>query len=965
MPSLRAFREKLARSVEGEVRFDPGTLAVYSTDSSNYRRVPVGVVTPRHEADVAAALELARENSIPILARGGGTSLGGQACNAALVLDFSRYMNGILAIDENRAMATVEPGVVQSHLNAALAGSGLFFAPDPSTKDRCTIGGMLGNNSCGAHSAAYGKTVDNLHSLEAILYDGTRLSLGEIGEQEAAEIAAANGRTSEIYAQLRALGDRYADDIREGFPRIPRRVSGYNLDELLPENGFHLARAMVGSEGTLGVTLNATLRLVERPRTLALVALGFDDVFAAADQTPWLLAHHPEALEGFDHRLLEFGRAKGLASVRLLPAGNAFLLVELGADSEDEARARASDLIGIARRVSECTGAVHLSDPAEQSAVWGLRASGLGAGVYVPGHPRSWPGAEDTAVAPEKLGDYLRRFDELLARRELEAATYYGHFGEGCLHARVSFDMASRQGVATFRDAMAGIADLVAEFGGSLSGEHGDGLARSEFLPAIFPPKLIEAFGEFKHIFDPEGRMNPGVLVNPEPCDSHLKLGASYRPAQVTTHFDFSADEGFAGAALRCVGIGKCRKTDAGTMCPSYMATRDEKHSTRGRARILFESLSGGAVRGGLSKPALAEPALAEALDLCLSCKSCRNECPSGVDMAKYKAEFLSHYHRGRLRSPGAYLMSRVHEYARVASLAPSLANAASGAASSLAMSARRMLGIHPERTMPQLAQTTFRAWFENRTEAAANADRREVVLFPDTFNNFFEPGVAIAAVEVLERAGFRVTIPRKDVCCGRPLYDQGMLRRARWRLTQAMQVLGPAVQRGAAVVGLEPSCILTFRDELPALFPGYSSAQALTRNTFMLDEFLAREAPDFAPGSLAARAMLQGHCHQKALAGLDTETATLSRLEGFDLTVLDAGCCGMAGSFGYDASHFAVSKAIGERVLFPALREASSDTIIVADGFSCRSQIRHFCPERRPMHLAEVLAMAKPAEKP
>ncbi len=948
MPSLRTFRDKLARSLEGEVRFDPGTLAVYATDSSNYRQIPVGVVIPRHEADVEAALSLARENSVPILARGAGTSLAGQACNTALVMDFSKYMNRVLAIDQRQRLATVEPGVVQSHLNAALKNSGLFFAPDPSTKDRCTLGGMIGNNSCGAHSAAYGKTADNLESLEVMLYDGTRLTLGT-GSRHAHE---AHGREGEIYARLGEFRDRHADAVRAGFPKIPRRVSGYNLDQLLPENGFNLARAMVGSEGTLGLTLKATVRLVPRPKKLALVVLGFEDVFVAADQTPWLMVSHPQALEGFDQKLGDFARAKGLASVRLLPAGKAFLLVELGAETEAEVRARAHEIIETARRVRECTGVACLTDPAEQSALWNLRASGLGAGAYVPGYPRAWPGAEDTAVAPEKLGPYLRRFDELLSRHGLRAATYYGHFGEGCIHARINFDLASASGIATFRTAMAEIAALVAEFGGSLSGEHGDGLARSEFLPAIFSSKLIEAFREFKQIFDPGFRMNPGVLVDPKPVDSNLKLGASYRPAEPATHFDFSADGGLAGAALKCVGIGKCRKTDAGTMCPSYMATREEKHSTRGRARILLEALTGGVVGQGLSSRALAE-----ALDLCLACKGCKTECPSGVDMAKYKAEFLAHYHHERLRSPGAWMLSRVHEFARLASLAPKLANAAANT-EPFATLARRLLGVHRERKLPHLAPTTFRAWFERRPMRAENHGR-EVVLFADTFNNFFEPEVAIAAVEVLESAGFRVTVPARDICCGRPLYDQGMLGRARWRLAQVMEALGPALERGCAIVGLEPGCLLTLRDELPALFPGYSKAQALRDNSFLLDEFLARHAPRFAPGKLPRRALLHGHCHQKALAGLDAETALLSRIEGLELTVLDAGCCGMAGAFGYDAEHYEVSKAVGERVLIPALRESAPETLVISDGFSCRSQIRQFCPERSPMHLAQVLAAA------
>ncbi len=522
--------DKLRRSIDGEVRADNATLALYAADASVYRQVPLVVVIPRHEGDVIRTLALAHENRLPILARGGGTALAGQACNAAIVLDFSKYMNSIRRIDAKRGLAVVEPGVVQAQLNAAVAPEGLFFAPDPSTKDRCTIGGMIGNNSCGAHSAAHGKTVDNVEALEVALYDGTRLAPGAGGEGEIFAAAVRGGREGEIYAATRALAERSADEIRRRYPKIPRRVSGYNLDELLPERGHNLARALVGSEGTLGVTLAATLRLVPRPRRLALVVLGFDDVYLAADQVPWILEHRPQALEGFDHHLPDFARAKGLDAVRLLPNGRAFLIVELGADSADAALAAAERLTTEARRVRACAGVAPLFAAAEQRAVWSLRESGLGAGALIPGHPRTWPGAEDTAVPPARLGDYLRRFVRLLDRHKLAAATYYGHFGEGCVHCRVNFDFTTPKGVETFRAAMLEIGDLVTEFGGSLSGEHGDGLARSELLPRMFGPQMIETFAEFKRIFDPDSMMNPGVIVAPHPLDSHLRVTPSYRP---------------------------------------------------------------------------------------------------------------------------------------------------------------------------------------------------------------------------------------------------------------------------------------------------------------------------------------------------------------------------------------------------------------------------------------------------
>ena len=952
----RTLWDKLRRSIDGEVRADNATLALYAADASVYRQVPLGVVIPRHEGDVMRTLMLTRENHLPILPRGGGTALAGQACNAAIVLDFSKYMNSIRRIDAERALAVVEPGVVQAQLNAAVASAGLFFAPDPSTKDRCTIGGMIGNNSCGAHSAAHGKTVDNVEALEVALYDGTRLSPGAGGEGEALAAVARGGREGEIYAAARMLAERSAEEIRRRYPKIPRRVSGYNLDELLPERGHNLARALVGSEGTLGVTLAATLRLVPRPRRLALVVLGFDDVYLAADQVPWILEHRPQALEGFDHHLPDFARAKGLDAVRLLPGGRAFLLVELGADTDDDARAAAERLTAQARRVRACAGVVPLFDAAQQRAVWSLRESGLGAGALIPGHPRTWPGAEDTAVPPARLGDYLRRFVRLLDAHNLAAATYYGHFGEGCVHCRVNFDFTTAKGVATFRAAMLEIGDLVTEFGGSLSGEHGDGLARSELLPKMFGAQLIGAFAEFKRIFDPDSMMNPGVIVAPHPLDSHLRVTPSYRPIQAETHFDFAAEGGLAGAALKCVGIGKCRKSDAGTMCPSYMATREEMHSTRGRAHLLWEALSGNALVDG----GLADLALKEALELCLSCKACKTECPAAIDMAAYKAEFFAQFYQHNRRPLDVRFFARIHELARLGAAAPGLSNALSHAPV-LGAITRRMLNIHPARELPRFAARTFRSWFDRRS-GAIDASARAVVLFPDTFNNFFEPEVAIAATEVLERAGFKVVIPPRDLCCGRPLYDAGMFDRARWRLRQAMDTLAPLIEGGAALVGLEPSCLLTFRDELPSLFPADPRAASLASRAMLLDEFLSREAPRFAAPALTGHALVHGHCHQKSLAGMKGEMAILSGIGGLKAEAPDAGCCGMAGPFGYGAERFEVSRAIAERVLIPAIRQSAPDTMIVADGFACRTQIRHFCPERRPLHLAQLLNLKRQA---
>ena len=934
---------ELRRLIEGEVRFDAAARTIYSTDASNYRRVPRGVVIPRHAGDVVRAVALARENGLPILARGGGTALAGQTTTTGLVLDFSKYMNTVHAIDADRRLASVQPGVVQAQLNAAAGCHGLFFAPDPATKDRCTLGGMIGNNSCGAHSAAYGKTVDNLESLDVLLYDGTRLTLGA-GEPPGTLPA---GRETVLRHRLLTLAGRYGEQVRARYPQIPRRVSGYNLDQLLPENGFNLARAIVGSEGTLAVVLNATVRLVPQPAHLVLVVLGFADVFAAADQTPWLLEYRPQALEGFDHHLPDFARSKGMAAVKLLPAGRAFLVMELGGDSRDEVRDTAETVRRRAAAIKDCLGVAVLTDAADQRAVWSIRESGLGAGALLPGQPRTWPGAEDSAVPPARLGEFLRRLVRMLARYDLAAATYYGHFGEGCVHCRINFDFFTPGGVAKFRAAMGEMARLVAEFGGSLSGEHGDGLARSELLQTMFGAELIGAFREFKQAFDPEGRMNPGVIVDPEPLDANLRVRPLPDPAALRTHFNFSAEGGLAGAALKCVGIGKCRKTDGGTMCPSYMATRDELHSTRGRARLLYEALNGDLLQEGF-----ADEALHEALELCLSCKACKTECPAAIDMAAYKAEFLSHYYGLHRRPLPVHFFGRIHGLARAASLAPRLANLFTDGA--LGGWSRRLLGFHPERQLPRFAGGTFRAWFGHH--APRDPAAPEVLLFPDTFNNFFEPEVAIAATEVLERAGLRVVIPERDLCCARPMFEAGMLDAARVRLAAMLTALDRFALRGVAIVGLEPSCLLTLRDELPSLFPRSTAARRLAGHAMLLDEFLAAKAPGFVPPPLRGHALIHGHCHQKALVGMGAELALLGRAPELQVAMPDTGCCGMAGAFGYGAERFALSRTIGERVLLPAIRASSSDTILIADGFACRAQIRQFCAARRPLHLAQVL---------
>jgi FAD/FMN-containing dehydrogenase/Fe-S oxidoreductase len=944
----------LAQQVEGEVRFDPGSRGAYSTDASNYRQVPIGVVVPRSVDDVVATVATCRRFGAPVLSRGGGTSLAGQCCNVAVVMDFSKYLHRVLEIDPDRRLARVQPGIVLDDLRRATAPHGLTFGPDPATHDHCTIGGMLGNNSCGMHAQMAGRTSDNTRELSVVTYDGLQLQVGPTGEDELDRIIAAGGRRGELYRRLRELRDRYADLIRERYPRIPRRISGYALDELLPENGFHLARALVGSESTCVTILEATLELVPWPSDQTLVVLGYPDIYQAGDHLPEVLAHQPMALEGIDDRLIDYMRKKGLHAGELgvLPEGKGWLVVQFGGDSREEADAKARALLDELAKADDPPTTRLLDDPAEEAEIWAIRESGLGATARVPGERDTWPGWEDSAVPPDKVGGYLRDLRKLYDKYGY-TPSLYGHFGQGCIHCRVDFDLYTAEGVRAWRAFLDEAADLVVAYGGSFSGEHGDGQARADLLPKMYGPELMQAHREFKAIWDPDGRMNPGKIVDPNPITADLRVGPGYNPRPVATNFTFPDDDHqFARAVLRCVGVGKCRREDGeGVMCPSYMVTREEEHSTRGRARLLFELLNGEELAGGWRSEAVHD-----ALDLCLSCKGCKTDCPVNVDMATYKAEFLSHYYKRRLRPRTAYTIGLVWWGLRLASKAPWAANLLTHTPLLRGLT-KRLAGIAPQRRIPRLAGEPFTAWFRrrqpNRRQGAA--ERPAVLLWPDTFNNYFHPGTAKAAVEVLEAAGFQVLLPSRPLCCGRPLYDYGMLDLARRLLRQVLAELRPQIRAGLPLVGLEPSCLAVFRDELGNLFPGDQDARRLAAQACTLAEFLERHAPDFKPPRLEAKALVQHHCHHYAVMGFGPDTRLLERM-GVDAEVLDAGCCGMAGSFGFErGDHYRVAMAAGERVLLPRVREADGDTLVIADGFSCRTQIEQGTG-RRALHLAEVL---------
>ena len=948
-----ALEAALRKSVRGEVRFDAGTRALYTTDASHYRQVPIGVVLPRDLADVEAAVAACNALGAPILSRGGATSLAGQCCNVAVVLDFSRYCDRILNLDFDKKLARVEPGVILDRVREAAEKHHLTFAPDPATHNRCTLGGMIGNNSCGVHALMGGKTVDNIESLRVLLYDGTVLEVGATSEAELSAIIQAGGRRGEIYAGLRAIRDRYAGLVRQRFPNIPRRVSGYNLDQLLPENGFHVARALVGTEGTCVTVLEATLRLMHSPPCRALVGIGFPDAFIAADHVPQILEYKPIGLEGFDALIVEFMQRKGLATadLPLLPEGRGHLLVEFGGETREEAVAQAQAMIDACKK-NTSPPQMRLYSKDEAARVWHVRESALGATVFVPGQPMRWEGWEDSAVPVDQLGGYLR--DLFQAMHPYGYSTpIYGHFGQGCIHMRYNFDLESEAGIEKYRSFLDKAADVVLAHGGSLSGEHGDGQARAALLPKMFGPELVQAFNEFKAIWDPTNKMNPGKLADPlavyQPQDN-LRLGANYRTHEMKTHFQFPDDGGsLSTATLRCVGVGLCRREEAGTMCPSYMATREEQHSTRGRAHLLWEML-----QGELQPEGWQSEAAKEALELCLSCKACKHECPVNVDMATYKAEFLSHYYEHHRRPLHAYAFGLMDRWAHLASFLPRIANLP-GQLPILRDAAKAIVGIAPERTIPAFARQSFQRSLQSKRGSRASGDSRPaVLLWPDTWNNYFHPQTAQAAHRILNDAGFEVIVPQGHICCGRPLYDFGMLDRAKKYLLRVLDVLEPQLQAETPIVVLEPSCASTFRDEARNLLADDPRTEKLARQTFLLSEFLARKAKHYVPPKLDGQhIVVHGHCHQKPFM---KEEVQLLRDTGAEVTLLDSGCCGMAGPFGFEKEKYEVSTRLANRVLLPAIEHSGAGAMIVTNGFSCREQIEQLS-DRRAIHLAQVLA--------
>jgi len=933
------------------VRFDTGSRALYATDASNYRMPPIGVVVPRHVDELVEIHRVCREHGAPIVLRGGGTSLAGQGCNTAVLIDFSKYLHHILEIDPDRRLARVQPGCVLDHLRGTAAEKfGLTFGPDPSTHAYCTLGGMLGNNSCGRHSVQsefHGpgpRVADNLVELEVLTYRGDRLRIGPGGV----------GVPDAIAERLHELADANADEIRARYPQIPRRVSGYNLDELLPEHGFEVARSLVGTESTCVTILEATLELIPKPRCVSLLVVGYPDKFRTADHVTMAREHRPISIEGMDDSLIEDMTLLGIHQYErsMLPDGRGWLFVEFGGDSKDESDAKAHALMrDLSNDGVSPTGMKLYDDPDAEQHIWEVREAGLGATAFIPGKEDTYEGWEDSAVPPERLGEYLRRLSKLADSYGYESSLY-GHYGQGCVHARWNFDLVTKPGIQKFRRWLEDASDIVIDLGGSISGEHGDGQSRAELLPKMFGDDLIRAFEKFKSIWDPDWKMNPGKVVRPYRVDENLRLGADYEPWRPKVKFGYPEDRGdFAHATVRCVGVGKCR-TPGGVdvMCPSFMATREEMHSTRGRTRLLFEMLEGEVITDGWQSDEVME-----ALDLCLACKGCTHDCPVNVDMPTYKAEFLHHRWKHRLRPRHAYAFGLIDQVARVASRAPGLVNFVTHTPP-LAQLFKLAAGMTQKRAVPEFAPLTLQQWFRQRG-GTTNPAGRKVVLFPDTFNNHMHTDVGVAAVEALEAAGWQVVMPDGHVCCGRPLYDYGFLDLAERYLRRSLDQLREWYREGIPVVGLEPSCVAVFKDELGKLLPHSDDAKRLAQSTYHFAEFF--EKFDVEAPRLERKAFVWGHCHHKATAGIDPEVELLKKM-GVEVETLNAGCCGLAGSWGFEDGHYEISMQCGEQGLLPKVRELDENTIVVADGFSCKTQIEQGDTGRRALHVAQVLKLAR-----
>jgi FAD/FMN-containing dehydrogenase/Fe-S oxidoreductase len=945
----------LRAGIEGDVRLDEISRVLYANDASIYQMDAEGVVAPRNTKDVIHCVNTAKDNGFSLVPRGGGTSLAGQTVGASLHVDFSRHMRDIIELNTDERWVRVQPGVVLDELNAHLAPHGLQFGPDVSTSSRANLGGMIGNNSCGAHSILYGKTIDHVQELTVVLADGEVARFAPIDEDQRRRRSSGNGIEATLHRSLPGLLSANQEQIRTRFPHVMRRVSGYNLDALMSPAPFDLSRLVVGSEGTLCAVTEAKLGLVERPRHSIVVACHFAELAEAMEANLVALTTSPASSELMDRLLLDQTKDQLEYAPRrrfLVGDPEALLFVEYYGDSTERLRQLADDLEQQLRSNGLGYAYVRAQEVAEQKGMWDLRKAGLGLLMGMRGDPKPTSGIEDTCVPVKHLPEYVRRVAKLMAADQIPV-TFYGHASVGVLHIRPVLDLKKPDGITTLRRFEEQISDWVLEFGGSMSAEHGDGLARSEWIEKMFGAQLVEAFAGVKKAFDPAGVFNPGKIVDAPKMDENLRYGEAYRSAPMETFFHF--EEGsFQQAVEMCSGVGQCRKTLVGTMCPSFMATLDEQHSTRGRANALRAALDGRLASG------LHGQDLHEVMDLCLECKACKAECPSSVDMAKLKYEYLAQRHerdgvplRSRLFASIDVLNRWLSPFARL--LNPLLQSRPNR------WLMECLFGIDRRRKMPALAPQIFSDWFAKRPISTLQ-DRGTVVFYNDTFTEFNEPEVGQAAVHLLEAAGFRVVLPELRSCCGRPMISKGMLKQVKPRIAQNIADLSTYIERGWPIVGVEPSCLLTYRDDYIDLAPDRAAARRLADRIFMLDEFLAtveREEDgglgyEFDP--VATHVLLHGHCHQKALANTSDTSYLLGLPPGFQVEELASGCCGMAGSFGYEREHYDVSMEVGRERLFEPIMAANPDAVVAAAGTSCRHQIAD-ATGKRPQHWAQVLA--------
>ena len=935
-----AWQDRIRDETGCEFRFDETARVLYSTDASIYEIEPLGVAYPAHAEQVSRILRYAYERGIPVTPRGGGTSLGGQAVGRSIQVDFSRHMNRILEVNVEEHWARIQPGVVLDELNAHLKPMGLLFAPDVSPSNRANVGGMIGNNSCGSHSIIYGKTIDHVLELNVVLSDGTETVFKPVGDREYGEKSGMGGLEGRIYREIRRIAHENRDEIEARYPKIMRRVGGYNLDAFVDEGPFDPCKMIVGSEGTLVAVTEARINLVTLPSHTGLNICHFSDLIESMEATVEILKTDPSAVELTDKTILDLAKdSPAAAGQRDFIEGDpeAILMVEYYGETADEVSERMDALESLLKKKNLGYACVRAMTPASQANAWGLRKAGLGLLMGMKGDTKPTTFVEDTAVSPEKLPEYIRQFRDIVSKHGT-VASYYAHASVGTIHIRPLINLKKADDIVRMRAIAEDIRDLVLAYGGAMSSEHGDGLVRSEWNEKMFGTRLYEAFKAVKAVFDPNGIMNPGKIIANQKMTDNLRFGPAYQAEEINTYFDFSGDGGLSRSIELCNGVGACRKKLVGTMCPSYIATLDEEHSTRGRANVLRAALS-----GKLDGEGFTSQRVYEALDLCLECKGCKGECPSNVDMAKMKYEFLAHYYEKHGLPLRNRVFGRIETLNRLGSAFAPLSNRVLNHPWHKRI-LERAIGVDRRRSLPEFAEETFEQWFYHRNpDSVGDRDGPTVVFFPDTFINYSEPHIGIAAVEVLESAGYRVVLADPRACCGRPLISKGMLRQAREAARYNISQLERYVDRGWAIVGCEPSCVMTFRDDYRDLVND-PRTDRIADSIFMIDEFLAREQ---AAGRLSLPVKrldrtisLHGHCQQKAIAGTGSTVAALELVPGYEVTTLNTGCCGMAGSFGYEREHYDLSMKIGEDRLFPAIRNADDRTEFAATGTSCRHQI-------------------------